>query len=88
MEGESRAEGLAYLFPDSPNLTPKSTFLHKTLKHGKRCLRSLGRGTLGSECTSTGKFERITSKENECLSSFVPGFLAAITKSFKQATWG
>lgn len=77
-----------HLFSNSPNFIPKSTLLHKTLKDGKRCLRALGRATLGSECATSGKFERITGKENKGFPCFVSGFLATITKPFEQAPGG
>ena len=77
-----------YLFSNSPNFTPESSLLHETLKHSKRCLRPLGRGALGSERASTGKFERIATKENKRLFSFVSGFLTSIAEPFKQAAGG
>ena len=77
---------VTYLFSDSPNFTPEATILHETLKHSKGGLRSLGRGALGCESASTGKFECITTEEDKRLSSFVSGFLTSVTQPFKQAT--
>lgn len=75
-----------YLFPDSPNFAPESALLHEALKHSKWCLRSLGRGALGSERAATREFERITTEENKRFPSFVSGFLTTITQPFEQAT--
>ena len=80
--------GITHLFSDSPNFTPKATLLHETLKHGKGCLGSLGRGTLGGECASPGEFERITTKENKRFSSLISRFLTTIAEPFEQATGG